>query len=164
MGSESDWSIIADNSTTSLSVSEQANKARLLIQIFGSVYWPDPSSNSGHWVMVEEKVIQSSKPLGTIDMTVPLADANFANPFTGQIQDWKLFYGDGEGAVRIDYDINVDTLSDIIDRVNSSSANINLFYDPVSGNFIARAKESGAIGITMHESPTWDTFLHLALM
>lgn len=159
VGSESDWSIIADNSTTSLSVSEQANKARFTDTDFWAQFTvPDPSSNSGHWVVVEEKVIQSSKPLGTIDMTVPLADANFANPFTGLNSGLgNFFIGDGEGAVRIDYDINVDTLSDIIDRVNSSSANINLFYDPVSGNFIARAKESGAIGITMHESPTWDT-------
>jgi len=34
-GSENDWSIIADSSTTSLSVSEQANKSPSLTQIFG---------------------------------------------------------------------------------------------------------------------------------
>ena len=52
-------------------------------------------------------------------MTVPLADANFANPFGLNSGLGNFFIGDGEGAVRIDYDVNTDTLSDIIDRVNS---------------------------------------------
>ena len=32
-----------------------------------------------------------------------------------------------------------------------------MFYDPVSGSFSVRNKDTGAIGITMHESSDWDT-------
>ena len=158
-GSENDWSIIADSSTTSLSVSEQANKSRFTDSDFWTQFTiPDPDQNSGHWKVVKERVIESSKPLGTVDMTAKLVDANFANSFTGLAAGLgNFFVGEGEGAVRIDYDINNDTLSDVIDRVNSSEANVEMFYDPVSGSFSVRNKDTGAIGITMHESSDWDT-------
>ena len=158
-GSESDWSIIADSSTSAISVTEQANKARFTDTDFWSQFTiPDPDQDSGYWKIVQERVIESSKPLGTIDMNSKLVDANFANSFTGLAAGLgNFFIGEGEGAVRIDYDINNDTLTDVIDRVNSSEANVEFFYDPVSGNFVARSKETGAIGITMHESPDWDT-------
>ena len=91
-------------------------------------------------------------------MNSKLVDANFASSFTGLAAGLgNFFIGEGEGAVRIDYDINNDTLTDVIDRVNSSEANVELFYDPISGTFTARSKETGAIGITMHESSDWDT-------
>jgi flagellar capping protein FliD len=157
--SENDWSIIADSSTTSLTVSEQANKSRFTDSDFWTKFTiPDPDKDSGHWKVVKERVIESSKPLGTVDMIAKLVDANFANSFTGLAAGLgNFFIGEGEGAVRIDYDINNDTLSDVIDRVNSSEANIELFYDPISGSFTARSKDTGATGITMHESSDWDT-------
>ena len=158
-GSESDWSIIADSSTSAISVTEQANKARFTDTDFWSQFTiPDPDQESGHWKVVKERVIESSKPLGTVDMNSKLVDANFASSFTGLAAGLgNFFIGEGEGAVRIDYDINNDTLTDVIDRVNSSEANVELFYDPISGTFTARSKETGAIGITMHESSDWDT-------
>ena len=62
-----------------------------------------------------------------------------------------------KGAVRIDYDVNKDSLYDLIDKVNSSEANIEMFYDPVGDRFVVKNKDNGSIGITMHESPNWDT-------
>lgn len=158
-GSENDWSIVADSLTSPVSASEQANKSRFTDSDFWTLFTvPDPDQNSGHWNVVKERVIESSKPLGTVDMTAKLVDANFANPFDGLAAGLgNFFIGEGEGAVRIDYDINNDTLADVIDRVNSSEANIELFYDPISGSFTARSKDTGAIGITMHESSDWDT-------
>ena len=57
----------------------------------------------------------------------------------------------------IDYDVNNDSLADVIDWVNDSDANVHMYYDPVGGRFVVRNKEHGAIGIVMHESQTWDT-------
>ena len=36
-------------------------------------------------------------------------------------------------------------------------ANIFMFYDPISDRFVARNKESGAVGIIMHETADWDS-------
>jgi len=158
-GNEGDWHLIADSSTmTASSVSEQANKRRFTDTDFWNQYVvPDPGQNTGHWKAVKENVIMSSQPLGTVDMTVSLASSNFAGSFTGLTSGLgNFFIGEGEGSVRIDYDVNKDTLSGLIDRVNSSSANITLFYDPIGDRFVASNKETGATGITMHESPTWD--------
>ena len=158
-GNESDWHLIADTATmSSASVSEQANRRRFTDTNFWSQFTiPDPDQNSGHWQVVKENVITSSQPLGTIKMTVSLASSNFGGAFSGLASGLgNFFIGEGEGAVRIDYDVNNDTLSSLIDRVNSSDANINLFYDPVGDRFVARNKETGATGITLHESPTWD--------
>ena len=162
IGSEGDWNIIADSAITnaiSVSVSEQANKAIFTDTDFWIQFTiPDPDQNSGHWTEVKERVIQSSQPLGTIDMTANLANANFGSAFKGLASGLgNFFIGEGEGAVRIDYDINKDSLTTIIDRVNSSNANIDLFYDPIGDRFVARSKNTGSVGITLHESADWDT-------
>ena len=99
-----------------------------------------------------------STNLASIDMRVSLASANFATSFTGLNSGLgNFFIGEGEGAVRIDYDVNNDTLDDLINRVNDSTANIFMFYDPISDRFVARNKESGAVGIIMHETADWDS-------
>ena len=159
LGSENDWHVISDSATTSITVSEQANKAMFTDTDFWTHYTiPDPDQNSGHWAEVKERVIESSQPLGTIDMTATLANANFGGLFQGLTSGLgNFFIGEGEGAVRIDYDINKDSLTNLIDRVNSSKANVDLFYDPIGDRFIARSKNTGAIGITLHESDDWDT-------
>ena len=159
-GSEDNWHLVADAATIAAgTVTEQANKRRFTDTAFWSQYSvPDPDQNSGHWKVAQEMVITSSQPLGTVDMRVSLANANFASAFTGLSSGLgNFFIGEGEGAVRIDYDVNKDTLAGLIDRINSSEANINLFYDPIGNRFVARNKETGSIGITLHESPTWDT-------
>ena len=95
--------------------------------------------------------------MGNIDLSATLANANFADNFTGLTSGLGNFFIAGEGAVRIDYDVNTDTLSDLIDRVNRSDANVNMYYDPVSDRFVIKNKTSGAIGIVLHESDNWDT-------
>ncbi|HAE12006.1 MAG TPA: hypothetical protein DCG39_10235 [Opitutae bacterium] len=160
LGSEDNWHLVANVATIAAgTVTEQANRRRFTDTGFWSQYTvPDPDQNSGHWKVAQEMVITSSQPLGTVNMTVSLANANFASAFTGLSSGLgNFFIGEGEGAVRIDYDVNKDTLAGLIDRVNSSEANINLFYDPIGNRFVARNKDTGSIGITLHESPTWDT-------
>ena len=159
-GSENDWNLVADSNTMSaVSVSEQANKSKFT----DSDYWasydvPDPDADSGHWQIVREEVLSSSQALGNLNMSVSLAAANFNGLFDGLSSGLgNFFVGDGEGAVRIDYDVNRDSLSDLIERVNGSSANVDMYYDPVSDRFVVKSKNSGSTGIVMHESATWDT-------
>jgi flagellar capping protein FliD len=102
--------------------------------------------------------IQSNNSLGTLDMTVSLANANFASNFDGLTSGLgNFFIGEGEGAVRVDYDINNDSLASIINKVNESSANVFMYYDPVGDRFVVRNEQTGTVGIVMHESEDWDT-------
>ena len=102
--------------------------------------------------------VESNYALGSIDMTVSLANANFAGAFAGLTSGMgNFFIGEGEGAVRIDYDVNNDSLAHIINRVNDSSANIFMYYDPVGDRFVARNERTGTVGIVMHESEDWDS-------
>ena len=159
-GSENDWNLIADSLTNNaVSITEQANKSRFT----DAEYWvrydvPDPDADSGHWAVLQERQITSSSPLGSIDLFETLANANFGDAFTGLTSGMgNFFIGEGEGAVRIDYNVNNDTLADLIERVNGSEANIDMYYDPVSDRFVLRNKESGSTGIVLHESGNWDT-------
>ena len=87
----------------------------------------------------ESGQIYSKYSLGSIDMTVSLANANFASAFSGLTSGLgNFFIGEGEGAVRIDYDINNDSLASVINRVNDSDANVFMYYDPVGDRFVTR--------------------------
>jgi flagellar capping protein FliD len=102
--------------------------------------------------------IKSKYSLGSIDMTVSLANANFGAAFSGLSSGLgNFFIGEGEGAVRIDYDINNDSLSSLITRVNESSANVFMYYDPVGDRFVVRNERTGTVGMVLHESEDWDT-------
>ena len=102
--------------------------------------------------------VESNYALGSIDMTVSLANANFAGAFAGLTSGMgNFFIGEGEGAVRIDYDVNNDSLAQVINRVNDSSANVFMYYDPVGDRFVTRNERTGTVGIVMHESEDWDS-------
>ena len=119
---------------------------------------PTDTSNFLSALKLDNPNLKSSQALGSIDMSKTLENANFGKSFSG-LNAGKLgtfFVGEGEGVVRIDYDITVDTVSSLVQKVNSSDANVYMFYDPVSDRFVVRNKNTGATGITMHESSTWD--------
>jgi len=102
--------------------------------------------------------VSSLYSLGSIDMTVSLANANFANAFSGLTSGLgNFFIGEGEGSVRIDYDINNDSVASLINKVNDSSANVFMYYDPAGDRFVVRNERTGSIGMVMHESDDWDT-------
>jgi len=102
--------------------------------------------------------VSSLYSLGSIDMTVSLANANFANAFSGLTSGLgNFFIGEGEGSVRIDYDINNDSVASLINKINDSSANVFMYYDPAGDRFVVRNERTGSIGMVMHESDDWDT-------
>jgi len=86
---------------------------------------PTDTSNFLSALKLENPDLKSSQALGSIDMTKTLDSANFRNSFNG-LNAGKLgtfFIGEGQGVVRIDYDITVDTVTSLIQKVNSSDAN-----------------------------------------
>ena len=126
-------------------------------------YWEQVTignfSDTDYWEQVTETIIQSSQDLGTIDVTEVLGSANFKSALAGLngANQGVFFIGEGEGAVRIDYDADTDTVFSIIDRVNSSTANVHMYYDPVSDRFVVRNDDAGSVGLTLHESSSWDS-------
>jgi flagellar capping protein FliD len=123
---------------------------------------PTPGVTAGwqnYWEPLTETVLTSSQSLGAVSLTKKIADANFDGFSAGKFDAaGDVFYiGDGTGAVRIDYNVNDDTVADLIQRVNDSDANVTMYYDPVGDKFVVQNNADGAIGITLHERPTWDT-------
>ncbi|MBT7740243.1 MAG: flagellar filament capping protein FliD [Opitutae bacterium] len=119
---------------------------------------PTPGVTAGwqnYWDTLTETVLTSSQPLGSVSLTEKIADANFAGFLGGNFSaGGDVFYiGDGTGAVRIDYNVNDDTVADLIQRVNDSDANVTMYYDPVGDKLVVKNNEDGAIGLTVHERP-----------
>ena len=88
--------------------------------------------------------ISSSGKLGGIDISVTPANANFT---------------DGAGAASGSFKINGTTISwdssatitDILDKINSSEASVYANYDPVNDRFLLTNKTTGDVGITLED-------------
>ena len=88
--------------------------------------------------------ISSSGKLGGIDISVTPANANFT---------------DGAGAASGSFKINGTTISwdssatitDILDKINSSEAGVYANYDPVNDRFLLTNKTTGDVGITLED-------------
>jgi len=88
--------------------------------------------------------ISSSGKLGGIDISVTPANANFT---------------DGTGAASGSFKINGTTISwdssatitDILDKINSSEASVYANYDPVNDRFLLTNKTTGDVGITLED-------------
>ena len=146
-----DWDLVA------VDLTKANNHVHTDSDFWQAVTIPDPDAGSAYWEQLQESVIESSQALGTIDMTVSIASSNFGTALSGLSSGLgNFFIGEGEGAVRIDYDANRDSVAKLVDRVNASDANVHMYYDPVSDRFVIRNKEAGAVGITLHESGSWD--------
>ena len=90
--------------------------------------------------------VSSGSPLGTVSRTALLSNAGFAvtpNP-TGTFS---------LNGVSISYDTSVDSLQDVINRINASTAGVAASYDAVQDRMVLKSKSTGDIGITVSESP-----------
>ncbi|MAH26755.1 MAG: hypothetical protein CMI19_07365, partial [Opitutae bacterium] len=80
---------------------------------------PTDTSNFLSALKLDNPNLKSSQALGSIDMSKTLENANFGKSFSG-LNAGKLgtfFIGEGEGVQRIDYDITVDTVSTLVQKV-----------------------------------------------
>jgi flagellar hook-associated protein 2 len=95
-------------------------------------------------------VTTSSTQLGTIKASAPLATANLNTPITAV---------DGTGAgtfsvngVSFAYNVNTDTLSGIIARINQSSAGVTAGYDASNDRMTLTNNTTGDVGVAVDEA------------
>ncbi|MBL9202603.1 MAG: flagellar filament capping protein FliD [Opitutaceae bacterium] len=93
--------------------------------------------------------VTSTSRLGTVKASAPLATANLASPITG-------VDGNGDGTfsingVSIAYNINTDSLSAVIARINASSAGVSAGYDTITDRLTLTNKTTGDIGLYVND-------------
>lgn len=94
--------------------------------------------------------VSSSAALGTVKKSATLANANLGATITAV---------DGAGAgsfsvngVDIAYNVNTDTLTTVLKRINDSSAGVTASYDSNSDRVVLTNKSTGDLGIAVNEA------------
>lgn len=95
--------------------------------------------------------ITSTNSLGAANTTATLASARLKSAITA-------VDGSGNGSfnvngVAIAYNVNTDSLSSIISRINSSNANVTASYDTAADRMVLTNKTTGDIGFGLSEAP-----------
>lgn len=94
--------------------------------------------------------ITSSGKVGALSTSATLADAGFATALTGQD-------GSGNGTftingVTIDYNVNTDTLSTLIGRINNANAGVTAAYDAYDDKVILTNTSTGDLGMGVSDT------------
>lgn len=94
--------------------------------------------------------VSSTDKLGLVDLDSPIADAGLASAITA-------VDGDGNGSftlngIAIAYNVNTDSLNDIMERIDDSDAGVNLKYDVANDRFQFVNKDTGTLGIGAEEA------------
>ena len=94
--------------------------------------------------------ISSTTALGTTQLTRPLVDARLRNAITAV---------DGTGAgsfsingVSISYNVNTDSLSTILGKINGSSAGVTASFDSMNDRLVLTNKTTGDTGLAVSEA------------
>jgi len=93
--------------------------------------------------------IASAGALGRAKLTATLANAGL----TTTVSDG----GSGNGAftvngVSINYNSSTDSLQDVLDRINSSTAGVNASYDSLNNRFVLQNKTTGNVGVSLSDT------------
>lgn len=94
--------------------------------------------------------VTSSNGLGTVDRDAALVDARLKTAITAVDVD-----GNGSfsiNGVSIDYNVNDDSLDDIIDRINDADAGVTASYDSASDRMTLTNTATGDIGLGVSDS------------
>ncbi|WP_221029984.1 flagellar filament capping protein FliD [Actomonas aquatica] len=94
--------------------------------------------------------VTSSNGLGTVDTDAALVDARLKSAITA-------VDGSGNGSfslngVAIDYNVNDDSITDIIARINASDAGVTAAYDSAADRMTLTNDRTGDIGLGLSES------------
>ncbi len=90
--------------------------------------------------------ISSSGTLGTVHLTGSIDSANLASSITDVGSTAGEFQING---VSITFDTSKDSLQNILDRINSSKANVQASYDTVNNRFVLANKTTGDVGMSL---------------
>ncbi|MCM8746970.1 flagellar filament capping protein FliD [Thermomicrobium sp. CFH 73360] len=98
--------------------------------------------------------IVGTRSLAVVKTSVPLNQAMLATPVSGA--GTLTING-----VAINYDPAVDSLSTIVNRINSSNAGVTASYDATSDRVVLTAKTTGSLSITVSDTGNLATALGL---
>jgi flagellar hook-associated protein 2 len=92
--------------------------------------------------------ITSSNALGHLNMSAVLNASDTQTAITDG--------GSGAGAfkingVTVNYDASTDTLQDVINNINASAAGVTAAYDPINNRFTLSNSSTGNVGISMQD-------------
>lgn len=87
----------------------------------------------------------SQRGLGGLDITADLTDARTVTALTQNTGTFKV------NGVEFDYDAAVDSVSNIISRLNSSSAGVTANYDPFTDSLKLTNNQTGAIAVGVED-------------
>ena len=100
--------------------------------------------------------ITSSAALGSVQLTASMADSDLKTAVTDG--------GNGQGAftingVTINYNAGADSIQNVLDRINNSSAGVTVTFDSQNNRFVTTNNTTGNVGITMQDVPGNGNFL-----
>ncbi len=92
----------------------------------------------------------SSAPLGTVELSAPIASAHLSTALTG-----LDLSGNGSvtiNGVTINYNANTDTVSTLLSRINQSGAGVSITYDSANNRFNAINNNTGDVGMGLADT------------
>lgn len=92
--------------------------------------------------------VTSAAALGTVQLGGSMSDADLATSITDGGSGAGQFTING---VAINYDAASDSIQNVLDRINSSTAGVTAAYDSVNDRFTLTNKTTGDIGISMQD-------------
>jgi flagellar hook-associated protein 2 len=92
--------------------------------------------------------VSSASALGAVRLTTPLASANLATTVTDGGSGAGVFEING---VKISYNASTDGISDILKRINDSTAGVTASYDSINDRFQLTNKNTGDLGISLQD-------------
>lgn len=92
--------------------------------------------------------VTSAAALGTVQLGGSMSDADLATSITDGGSGAGQFTING---VAVNYDAASDSIQNVLDRINSSTAGVTAAYDSVNDRFTLTNKTTGDIGISMQD-------------
>jgi len=100
--------------------------------------------------------VSSSSALGSVRTSAALSLVPLATPIDDGGSGAGKFKING---VEIDYDAGTDSIADVLQRINDSTAGVTASYDSTNDRFLLTSKASGDIGIALEEVAGAGNFL-----
>jgi flagellar hook-associated protein 2 len=105
------------------------------------------ASSSTQDATTGDYTIASNTTLGTVQLNATMADAGLKTAITGGSNGAFSING-----VTINYDANNESISDVLNSINTSGAGVTASYDNLANKFVLTNNTTGAIGISMQDA------------
>lgn len=116
------------------------------LSVMGLLASPAATDASGNTVR------QSTFHLGRINTGMPLSMANFAHAFVDSQTPPQPISGSFKiNGVEITFNAATDSLNDVLNRINSSAANVTAIYDGTQDRIILTSKATGSLDISLED-------------